>query len=84
MFAMNLLHIVDEEVCATVLDLLLLMRGADGDDSCTRSNTRTNARRRVLEDNTILGIVAELIGSERRGGRDRGKACRFSGACRLL
>lgn len=52
---------------AAVLDLGPLVARAHGDDGRARGNARTDARGRVLEDDTLLRVEPELLGSEQEG-----------------
>ena len=67
---LNLLHRVDDEVRAAVLDLRPLVARADSNNRRARGNARANTRWRVFKDDTALRVVPELLrGEQKRVGR---------------
>lgn len=68
--ALDVLHVLHQEMSTAVLDLAALVGGAESDDGCARGDTSTDSRGRIFEDDTLLGVETELFGGEEEGVRE--------------
>jgi hypothetical protein len=69
--AKDLLHILDQIMRTAILNLAPLMTRAERNDYCSRGDSRANARRGVLENNTSFGGEAKALSSEEKWIRSR-------------
>lgn len=70
-FTVDLLHVLDDKVGSAVLNLRTLVACAHSDDCGSRGDTGTDTGWRILEDDALLRVKAEALGSEEeriRGG----------------
>lgn len=61
----NLLHVLNDIVRPTVLDLRAFVAGTYGNDGSTASDACLDATRRIFEDDTSFGVEPEALGGEK-------------------
>jgi hypothetical protein len=68
-FTVDLLHVLDDKVGSAVLNLRTLVARAHSDDCGSGGDTGADTRWRILEDDALLRVKAEALGSEEEGIR---------------
>jgi len=70
-FSVDGFHILNDIMGTAMLDVRAFVTGAYCDDGRTTGNTSADAARRILEDDTLFGIITEALSSEQERVRGR-------------